>query len=250
MKLLPGRFCHFSLVILFIAQCALLSFKSAESPVYKVKRVGQQMEIDGEWEKDVWKSVKAISINNFMGKIPSFKPQAKAKMMYDDRFLYVIFRVKDRHVRIQTTNFNGPVSGDACVEFFFAPDSNFPERYFNLEINAGGVPLMGYHINGHKEYTMLQPEELKQLKIAHSLPARLDQEISQPVTWTVECRIPLSVLKKYSNIAVPEKGSIWRANFYKTSSRSSNPHWITWAPVESPKPNFHLPGYFGTLLFR
>ncbi|MCB0276848.1 MAG: diguanylate cyclase, partial [Calditrichaeota bacterium] len=26
-------------------------------------------------------------------------------------------------------------------------------------------------------------------------------------------------------------------------------HWLTWAPVEHPKPNFHLPEFFGTLVF-
>lgn len=208
------------------------------------------MQIDGDWEKAAWKTLKPVLIKNFMGKIPSFKPVAYAKMRYDDEFLYLIFRVEDRYVRIQTKELNGPVSGDACVEFFFSPDSKFPERYFNLEINAAGVPLMGYHINGHKEYTLLKPDELKTLKIAHSLPDTLNHEIAEPVTWTVECRIPIILLKKYSNIAAPEKGVRWKANFYKTSGKSSNPHWITWAPVIHPKPNFHLPLFFGTIEFK
>ncbi|HEY0670057.1 MAG TPA: carbohydrate-binding family 9-like protein [Sphingobacteriaceae bacterium] len=240
-----------------IALIALVSFiysfspvKNPDDPIYTVTQLSSPMQIDANWDKREWKRTKGITLTNFMGEIPAFKPLAKAKMMYDKDHLYLIFRVKDRHVRIQTRNFNGPVSGDACVEFFFSPDQNFPLRYFNLEINAGGVPLMGYHTNGQKEFKLLQPDELKLIKIAHSLPGNLEQEIAEPVTWTVECRIPLSLLQKYTAITTPEKGIGWKANFYKTSSRSSNPHWITWAPVSNPKPNFHLPQFFGTIVFN
>jgi hypothetical protein len=93
-------------------------------------------------------------------------------------------------------------------------------------------------------------EDIKQIEIAHSMPQRVDPEITEPTTWTLEYRIPLVVLEKVSSVTRPKHGAVWRANFYKCADKSSNPHWITWSPVENDKPNFHLPGYFGRLEFQ
>lgn len=223
-----------------------LKSRSVQYEVARLKSPG--LIIDGNWDKREWKKVREISISNYMGEVPAFRPVAKSKMMYDNENLYLIFRVEDRHVRIQTEKFNGPVSGDACVEFFFSPDSEYPLRYFNLEINAGGTALMAYHLDGVRNN--LSEKDFGIVQIAHTLPRKLDKEISEPVTWIIECKIPLELLKKYANITEPKKGVSWKANFYKTSSRSSNPHYITWSVVDNPKPQFHLPQFFGTLIFK
>jgi hypothetical protein len=47
----------------------------------------------------------------------------------------------------------------------------------------------------------------------------------------------------------PAPGVRWRANFYKCAEHNSHPHWLMWAPIDFPKPNFHLPEFFGTLEF-
>jgi len=217
---------------------------------YIVKRLKQPMKIDGNWNKREWRRTKPINISNFMGQIPSFRPIVQAKMLYDDKNLYVIFRVHDRYVHSVVEDYNGPVSGDACVEFFFSPDTAFRQQYFNLEINAGGTPLMAYHIFSRKDNPKFSAEELNQIEIAHSLPRKIDPEIVQPVTWTLEYRLPIAILEKYCSVVRPEPSTVWRANFYKTSSKSSNPHWITWSKVEGLTPNFHLPQFFGIIQFQ
>ena len=223
---------------------------STEAPTYEVVRVRQPVKIDADWNKAAWKKTKSVAIENYMGAVPSFKPAAEAKMMYDDENVYVIFRVKDKYVRSLVQEYNGNVSGDACVEFFFSPDQALPERYFNLEVNAGGTPLIFYVTKPWTGFHKLEAEDIRQIEIAHSLPAKIDPEISEPVTWIIEYRIPLSMLRKFSNVTNPAPGVKWRANFYKTASQSSNPHWITWSYVDNPKPNFHLPQFFGTLIFK
>ena len=185
-----------------------------------------------------------------MGTVSPFKPTVEAKMIYDTDNVYVIFRVKDRFVKSTVTEYNGNVSGDSCVEFFFAPNSDEPLKYFNLEINAGGTPLIYYISKPWTEFFKLEAPEIKQIEIAHSLPSVVDPEITEPVTWTIEYRIPLSMLKKFSNVTNPAPGVIWKANFYKTGSRTSNPNYLTWNFVDNPKPNFHLPQFFGVLKFQ
>ena len=174
--------------------------------VYNVARLKQPMKIDAVWDKPQWKNVPPVDITNYMGTIPGFKPEAQAKMMYDDKNLYVIFHVKDRYVRCITKEINGPVWEDGAVEFFFAPDSEKPLLYFNLETNCGGTPLMHFNLVPRKESKELSKDDIKKIEIAHTLPQIIDPEMKDPVTWTLEYRIPLAMLEKYSRITHPEKG--------------------------------------------
>ncbi len=218
--------------------------------VYHVSKLEQPIAIDGNWDKQQWQNIDAVEITNFMGEIPKFRPTVLAKMMYNDENLFVIFSVRDRFVRCITNDINGPVWEDSCVEFFFSPDPNLPERYFNLEINCGGTPLMHYNIIAGKEYGPIEIEDLNKVEIAHSLPQVIDPEITDYVDWTIEYRIPLSIISKYSNLARPSKGVEWRGNFYKIAENNSNPHYMTWAVVNNVTPDFHLPHFFGTLIFN
>jgi hypothetical protein len=230
----------------------IASSKPVEDKKYKVTKLKAPLKINADWDKAQWKNIETIKIESYMGTIPPFKPTVEAKMMYDNDNVYVIFRVKDRFVKSVVQEYNGNVSGDSCVEFFFAPDSSLPLSYFNLEINAGGTPLIFYikHPYPATPYVKLEASEIKEIEIAHSLPSKVDPEITEPVTWTIEYRIPLSMLSKFSNVSRPAPGVVWKANFYKTGSRTSNPNYITWNFVDNPRPNFHLPQFFGTLIFQ
>ncbi len=185
-----------------------------------------------------------------MGDKPLFTPTVQARMMYDNENLYVIFRVNDRYVRCLVTEICGPVYEEPAVEFFFSPDPAFPDRYFNLEINCGGTPLMNYNDFSTKQRNPLDVEDIRKVEIAHSLPQIVDPEITEPVTWTIEYRIPLEMLARYSKILLPKPGIEWRANFYNIAEKGTNIHFLTWSPVNNPVPNFHLPQFFGTIRFR
>ncbi len=218
--------------------------------VYNGARLKEPMKIDAVCDKPQWKKITPVEITNYMGAIPGFRPEAQAKMMYDDENIYLIFHVKDRYVRCLTNNINGPVWEDGAVEFFFAPDAGQPLLYFNLETNCGGTPLMHFNLVPRKESKALTVDDIKKIEIAHTLPQIIDPEMKDPVTWTLEYRIPLAMLEKYSPVTHPAKGVVWKANFYKIAENSSNPHYITWSLVENDKPDFHKPQFFGKLLFQ
>ena len=97
----------------------------------------------------------------------------------------------------------------------------------------------------------LEQADLDTFQVAHSLPKRVDPEISDPTDWTVEYRLPVDLLRRYNNeIRRPGSGVTWRANFYKWGDKTSHPHWLTWSFVDHPTPDFHLPRFFGTLEFE
>lgn len=216
---------------------------------YHVMATREELTIDANWDKPVWKKIKPIRIENRMGEEPRFRPVTEAKVLYDAANVYVIFRVHDKFVKSTVTTYNGHVSGDSCVEFFFSPNSAEPGHYFNLEVNAGGTPLIFFITNPRKEFTKLPDSLIDQIEIAHSLPNVVNPEIIEEVTWTIEYRIPFGILEPFTKVTMPNTGVTWRANFYKTGSSTSNPHFYTWSPVSNPEPNFHLPAYFGTITF-
>ena len=40
------------------------------------------------------------------------------------------------------------------------------------------------------------------------------------------------------------------ANFYKCGDETQKPHYLSWNPVKTSKPDFHRPEYFGKLIFE
>lgn len=217
---------------------------------YRVKPIPGPITIDGDWNKSIWKDVEAVELTNYMGEKPLYSPVTHAKLMYDSDYIYGIFRVQDKYVQSKVTEINGAVSTDSCVEFFFSPDTDSPLTYFNLEINAGGVPLLHYVTQPRKTYQVLEADQIRKIEIAHSMPSVVDPEIVKDTVWTIEYKVPLAMLSRHGKVTTPAPGVKWKANFYKTGSRTGNPHYFTWNVVDNPRPDFHLPQYFGTLIFE
>jgi len=121
--------------------------------------------------------------------------------------------------------------------------------YFNLEVNAGGVALFHYKDPNNPGAGLPSVESIATIQRYGSLAKVIDPEITKPLIWTMEYRLPLSVLRPFSNFAQPAAGVRWHANFYKCADKTSNPHWITWSKVEHAVPQFHLPQFFGVIEF-
>jgi len=41
-----------------------------------------------------------------------------------------------------------------------------------------------------------------------------------------------------------------KANFYKCGDNMKTPHYLSWNPIGTERPNFHTPDYFGTIVFE
>jgi hypothetical protein len=167
---------------------------------------------------------------------------------YNQTHIHVQFHVKDRYVRAVQEYEPEAVCYDSCVEFFFTPGSDVQKGYFNIEMNCGGTMLFNHQTApGVNEVTIKDARD--KFRIYHSLPVRVEPEITQPVTWVVAYGFPFKLLEDYGPVEVPAPGVIWRANFYKCGDKTSHPHWLTWSPVDFAEPNFHLPQFFGILKF-
>jgi len=207
--------------------------------------------LNGSWHGDVWGDIPFLDIARFRPESSKHRPVTRAKMLYSPDGILGLFQVKDQYIRCTRSQFQDEVYKDSCVEFFVQPG---PDRgYFNFEFNCGGTLLASYILdsarteNGFKDFVRLTPEAGKQISIFHSMPKIVDPEIINTATWYIDFFIPYSVLETYTGPVKPEKGDVWRGNFYKCGDETSHPHWASWAPVD--ELNFHLPDNFGILRF-
>jgi len=209
-------------------------------------------ELTGRWDGPVWSLTQVLEIGHFRPEGSSHRPRTQARLLHDGQRVYGIFRVEDRYVRCVTTECQGPVWRDSCVEFFVQP--RMDAGYFNFEINCGGALLCHYKRAPHpgspeeSSRVVLPPPECAQVTIFHSLPSVVEPEIGNSVTWLIEFSFPFSLLEKYVGQIGNPSGQRWLGNLYKCADNTSHPHWASWSPVD--ELNFHLPRCFGDLFFE
>jgi hypothetical protein len=218
---------------------------------YTVKSIRGPLAHTAPLDNSSWRDVPAERLRYHMGQTPQHFPKTEVKMAHDDTSVFILFRVEDRYVRATAERHQESVCGDSCVEFFFSPGPDDSRGYFNLEMNCGGTILFHFHPFSDRDNVIILPLTVcDRIQCRPSLPHIVAPEIKEAVTWTVSCRIPADVLQEYIGPVTLASGTIWRGNFYKCADASSHPHWLTWAPVDAPRPDFHLPRFFGSLEFE
>jgi hypothetical protein len=224
---------------------------SKEIADYVVSSTGSAPRLNANWADGVWAAAEVLEVAQFRSESSDHRPKTHARLLYDDAGIHGIFQVQDRFVRCVRTAYQSEVWKDSCAEFFVQPKAN--GGYFNFEFNCGGAFLCFYIVNpertdnGFKEYTRVPAEIGQTVQVRSSLPARIDPEIAEPITWTLQFFIPWTVFEHYVGPLGRHGDQVWRGNFFKCAEEVSHPHWATWSPVDAF--NFHLPRCFGTLRF-
>jgi len=202
---------------------------------------------DADWDRPLWQNAQALEVTHFPWEDSGHRPRTQARLLYDAGFLAIIFRVEDQYVRAVARQFQDNVCADSCVEFFVSPLTD-SDAYFNFEVNCGGTMLL-YRCASRDETLTVAAEDGGTICMATTLPRIVEPEITDPTTWTVEYHIPFGLFATYFSATAPVSGTQWRANFYKCGDQTSHPHWGSWAPVDTQRPDFHQPGFFQPILF-
>ncbi len=226
---------------------------TTDTATYTIARTAAANPVPGQWDDATWAGVEALAIDRFHDRSSDHRPRVAAKLLHDDEHIYVFFRVEDRYVVSKRTELHEMVCKDSCVEFFVRPRDD--AGYFNIEINAGGTMLLYYCAgwkggpgDGRIRRTPITPAQAAMIDIHGSLPRTVEPEITEPVTWTLQYRLPVALFEAELGPLRPLAGQRWRANFYKCADESSHPHWASWSPVGE-KLSFHQPDRFGTIVF-
>lgn len=166
--------------------------------------------------------------------------RAWGQLCYDEKFLYIRLEAEEEHILARYTGENDPVSDDSCLEFFFSPEEE-GNRYFNVEINPNGACYFGYGCLRHERCRLL----CKNIRELFSVRA-----FSTEKGWGAELALPVWYLEIYFPGFALFPGKKLRGNFQKCAKESLTPHYITWNKIETEKPDFHQPAFFGHLIFK
>ena len=101
---------------------------------------------------------------------------------------------------------------------------------------------------GRKDRERATKEVLDTVKRWSSLGRQPFAEKAAPASWQMVMVIPASAFFKHHIGSFT--GKTIRANFYKCGDRLKQQHYLSWNPIDLPRPNFHCPEFFGELTFE
>lgn len=170
------------------------------------------------------------------------RPMATFAIAYSSRYIYIDFLTRCNYLRAVNTADQSPVSQDSCVEFFIDPLGD--GHYWNFEFNCIGT-VNASHRRERPAPVRLTSDEIATIRRWPSIGNRPFCEVEGLFTWNLLVAIPLSLM----GLNADSMPATARANFYKCASATTEPHYLSWSPILTERPDFHRPEYFGALRF-
>ena len=172
-----------------------------------------------------------------------YRPMTGFSAAYSDTGLYIDFLVRCNYLRAENYLPQSPVSEDSCVEFFVEPLPGGP--YWNFEFNCIGTVNASRRTGRHSPTRLTEAEIGRILRVA-SCGTRPFRELEGLFTWNLMVAIPLDLMG-LDPANLPDRV---RGNFYKCASATSEPHYLSWQPIHTERPDFHRPEFFGDITFE
>lgn len=183
---------------------------------YVVAKASTPVVMDGdiysaEWQKAPW-TENFVDIRGYDYK-PTPKFGTRAKMLYDDKYLYIAIEMIEPHIWGTLTERDATIYYDNDIEVFIDPDGN-SKNYMEFEFNALNTQwdllltepqrLGGVHINNF---------DLKGLITVVKLYGTINDPSDTDEKWTIEIAMPIDGLQQPSyNKRVPLTKQTWRVN--------------------------------------
>lgn len=185
-----------------------------------------------------------IDVVNWPDKYP-YCPEVSFRIAHTGNAILLNYKVREETARARYGGDNEAVWTDSCVEFFLIPNQD--SIYYNLECNCIGTALLGAGPNrSGREHA--NASVMQSISRWSSLGRKTFDERTGGVEWEVALIIPATAFFKHQIASL--SGKTIPANFYKCGDELQTPHFLSWNPIAVKSPDFHLPEFFGMLLFE
>lgn len=184
-----------------------------------------------------------IDTNDWAADYP-YTPKAEFRIVHTGESIVINYRVAEESVRAVAID-NGNVWEDSCCEFFSIPAGD--NLYYNIECNCAGHMLIGCGPERENRERATQ-QVLDTVRRWSSLGDKPFDEKDAPAVWQMVLVIPVSAF--YNHHITSLSGTTIRANFYKCGDKLRKVHFLSWNPINLPKPDFHCPKFFGEVEFE
>lgn len=199
-----------------------------------IEAAGLLLEDEGHYD--------TVEVLNWAKEYP-YKPITNFNIARSIDSIFIKFAVHGRMLRAIYSNDQDPVNEDSSVEFFCQVPGN--DKYMNFEFNCIGTCKASKRVARNQNVTPYSKEELSMIKRYPSMGRRAFNEMEGNFNWELTVKIPLRIMGIDPN-HLPEKIT---GNFYKCADGTDSRHFVTWSPIETEKPDFHRPEFFGELYF-
>ncbi len=233
---------------------------------YTVLRTTEKIMIDGkddekDWGKAPWTQV-FTDIET--GEQINSEQEAKCKMLWDDNFLYLFAKFKERNLWASIRNNDAPVFQDNAFEMFISPGGE-TYNYVEFQINAYGTVWDLFMPKPYRDGGIgLTSWDIKGLQKAVYLDGTLNNPADTDRSWSIELAVPFSSVQMNGSHN-PVVGTIWRMNFSRVQWKLDTlngqyfrrkdeatghlfpEHYSVWSPQGII--NLHYPERWGYVLF-
>ena len=219
--------------------------KTNQPRSYICFRPASAVQIDGQINDPAWQA--APWTDDFVdiegGAKPKPRFRTRAKMLWDDEFLYIAAELEEPHVSATITNRDAVIFRDNDFEVFIDPNGDNHE-YYELEINALNTVWDLFLKIPYKDGGQaLNTWDIAGLKTAVHINGTPNDPKDTDKGWTVEMAMPWKALGEYAHRPAPPKaGDQWRISFsrvewefrivngqYRKVPNKSEANWV-WSP--------------------
>lgn len=211
---------------------------------YVCYRTETGLSIDGKldeasWQKASWTELFA-DIEG--GSKPSPRFKTRAKMLWDDKYLYIAAELEEPDVWATLRQRDTLIYNDNAFEIFVDPDGD-TQNYYEFEINALNTV---WDLLMTKPYRMggssVSAWDIQGLQTGVDVQGTLNNPKDKDQGWTVEIAFPWKVITQCAgHRGLPENGEQWRLNLARVewnAGRSGNqyekngkwPEYWLWSP--------------------
>ncbi|HLJ96677.1 MAG TPA: carbohydrate-binding family 9-like protein [Gemmataceae bacterium] len=166
------------------------------------------IQIDGRLDEAAWQQAQVISDFAVYWELRPAKTATKARLLWDDTYLYFAAEMEDSDLYADVTQRNGMIWTNDVFELFFKPAQK-KLAYYEFQVNAANTQLeLFLPSRGSGGYQRFAPLTKFGMQSAVKLEGTLNNPADKDTGWTVEGRIPLSAF--LSSGDRPQPGSKWR----------------------------------------
>ncbi|MBL9187697.1 MAG: carbohydrate-binding family 9-like protein [Opitutaceae bacterium] len=233
---------------------------------YVARHTATPIVIDGRIDDTAWAAAPwTADFTDIEGDAkPKPRFRTRAKILWDDQFLYIAADLEEPHVWGKLTQHDAVIFHDPDFEVFLDPDGD-THNYFEFELNALNT---GWDLFLPKPYMdggkARNDWEIPGLKTAVHIRGTLNDPGDTDTGWTLEMAFPWTAFTPPGGTSAispqaPAEGAVWRMNFsrvewqittaggrYEKIPKTPEDNWV-WSPQGVI--DMHRPEMWGRLLF-
>lgn len=229
----------FCIACLFALSPVSLYARSLDTTLCVIKKTND-FRVTGNGSAFNWNNTSWLTLPQRSNSNVSY--QTQIKLLYSDSGIYCLFRCEDKKITVTLKEDFLNLWTEDVVEAFFWTDETTP-LYFEYELSPLNYELPILVPNFKGDFLGWLPWHYEgNRKTQHA--TYVSKKGDSTASWTAEFFIPYTLLKPLQKVP-PQKGTKWKANFYRIDYDDGDAEW-SWQLTRT---NFHDYERFGTIVF-